>query len=326
MILMPYVRVAYTSLYANIVGPYERRLNRLLLGQLRPEDPEPPVRQQNAAADPAPGNAGGRAQEANVDENPGLLANIFGLGRAVRGLFDEPVEVDVRLELGAGDEVEEAEAEEEAAAQELAQELAAEAEELQEQDRALAERLQRAADELQAEEGRGNADDNARPQAQAPQQQERQEQQQRERNGNRANNNNRRARRNRNNNRDRAGDEPRPPSLFSELINHVVTSLLLPAISWGAGEMIRRVVPKTWILTSGATGPLFFRQTKNHRESLLQYRWGRSLVGGCLFIVLKDAFYLLVKYRKVQARLNRHVRPVVPNITSAAAAAATTSP
>ena len=40
---------------------------------------------------------------------------------------------------------------------------------------------------------------------------------------------------------------------------------------------------------------------------LLQQRWGRSVVGGCLFVVLKDALMLYVKWRMARMQRNRKV-------------------
>jgi len=91
------------------------------------------------------------------------------------------------------------------------------------------------------------------------------------------------------------------PSLLTTVINGIVTSLLFPAISYGMGELIRAVVPKAWV-----TPPRFRRPA----TGILQEQWGRSLVGGCLFVVLKDAFALYTKYRRVQVKAHRRVKNV----------------
>jgi hypothetical protein len=65
------------------------------------------------------------------------------------------------------------------------------------------------------------------------------------------------------------------------------------------GELIRATLPKARV-TRGWRRP----------AGLLQEQWGRSLVGGCLFVVLKDAIALYTKYRRVQVKANRRVRNV----------------
>ncbi|KAK3503141.1 hypothetical protein B0T13DRAFT_501315 [Neurospora crassa] len=98
---------------------------------------------------------------------------------------------------------------------------------------------------------------------------------------------------------------------FTDLTNNVVTSLLFPFISYGMGELLRLILPRSWtsppkaIVTSG-----FFRSEKIMQGGpggLLQQRWGRSLAGGCLFVVIRDVFELYAKYRNVQAKKARRI-------------------
>ncbi|KAK3488225.1 uncharacterized protein B0T23DRAFT_225042 [Neurospora hispaniola] len=102
-----------------------------------------------------------------------------------------------------------------------------------------------------------------------------------------------------------------PPVSFTDLTNNVVTSLLFPFISYGMGELLRLSLPRSWtspprpIGTSG-----FFRSGKIMQGGpggLLQQRWGRSLAGGCLFVVIRDVFELYAKYRNVQAKKARRI-------------------
>ncbi|KAH7039764.1 uncharacterized protein B0I36DRAFT_309242 [Microdochium trichocladiopsis] len=89
--------------------------------------------------------------------------------------------------------------------------------------------------------------------------------------------------------------------------NFIAGALTFPAVCYGAGEILRAVLPARMV-TRPLRGPL---------TGLLQERWGRSLVGGCLFVVLKDAFFLYVKYRRAMIRplrkivneKNRNVHP-----------------
>ncbi|KAI0484860.1 hypothetical protein GGR56DRAFT_47349 [Xylariaceae sp. FL0804] len=80
----------------------------------------------------------------------------------------------------------------------------------------------------------------------------------------------------------------------------VTGALLFPAVCYGMGEVLRRTLPSRFV-TKPASAP---------STGLLQERWGRSLIGGCLFVVMKDAFFLYVKYRKVMNRSHRRIRNV----------------
>ena len=42
-------------------------------------------------------------------------------------------------------------------------------------------------------------------------------------------------------------------------------------------------------------------------RGLLQEKWGRSLVGGCLFVVVKDAVGLYVRWKMAQMHRGRRV-------------------
>ncbi|KAI0204981.1 hypothetical protein F4808DRAFT_317026 [Astrocystis sublimbata] len=81
-------------------------------------------------------------------------------------------------------------------------------------------------------------------------------------------------------------------------INFIAGALLWPGVCYGAGEVLRYILPSRFVTKlpwTSATG-------------LLQERWGRSLVGGCLFVVLKDVFFLYVKYRRMMNRPYRRIK------------------
>ncbi|KAI5865142.1 hypothetical protein GGS23DRAFT_557884 [Durotheca rogersii] len=81
-------------------------------------------------------------------------------------------------------------------------------------------------------------------------------------------------------------------------INFITGALLYPSVCYGMGELLRLALPSRFI-TRPASGP---------NTSILQERWGRSLVGGCLFVVLKDVFFLWVKYRKIMNQPFRRIK------------------
>ncbi|KAI1467610.1 uncharacterized protein F4812DRAFT_430156 [Daldinia caldariorum] len=82
------------------------------------------------------------------------------------------------------------------------------------------------------------------------------------------------------------------------LENFLAGSLLFPGVCYGMGELLRYVLPSR----------LVNRPASGFPTGLLQERWGRSLVGGCLFVVLKDVFFLWVKYRRIMTRSSRRIR------------------
>ncbi|UPL03678.1 hypothetical protein LCI18_014612 [Fusarium solani-melongenae] len=91
-------------------------------------------------------------------------------------------------------------------------------------------------------------------------------------------------------------------TILSGVSNAIVSALILPGLSYAMGELLRLALPKSWTMTSpqGSTG----------RPGLLQQQWGRSLVGGCLYVVMKDVLRLYTKYRKVAAIGKRRVKNV----------------
>jgi FANCL C-terminal domain len=85
----------------------------------------------------------------------------------------------------------------------------------------------------------------------------------------------------------------------SSLADTVLGALLFPAISAGMGGLLRLALPKAW-----TTPPSVFERG---RAGIFQSRWGRSVVGGCLFVLLKDALVLYCRWRLAQTHRKRRV-------------------
>ncbi|KAI1365598.1 hypothetical protein F5Y08DRAFT_172262 [Xylaria arbuscula] len=81
-------------------------------------------------------------------------------------------------------------------------------------------------------------------------------------------------------------------------INFITGALLYPSVCYGVGELMRLMLPSRFITKPPSGSP----------TGLLQERWGRSFIGGCLFVVLKDAFFLYVKYKKIMNRPSRRIK------------------
>lgn len=103
----------------------------------------------------------------------------------------------------------------------------------------------------------------------------------------------------------------------------VLGALAFPTLAELSGEVLRLALPSSWTMTEAAasgasvsaggflgalglrtfSGPTALRSGRG----LLQEKWGRSLVGGCLFVVLKDAVMLYVRWRSARMHKERRV-------------------
>ncbi|KAI9372659.1 hypothetical protein BJX61DRAFT_427004 [Aspergillus egyptiacus] len=84
----------------------------------------------------------------------------------------------------------------------------------------------------------------------------------------------------------------------SSLADIVLGALAFPAISASMGGLLKYVLPKSWTTPSGL---------EKGRPGLLQTRWGRSAIGGCVFVLLKDALVLYCRWKLAQTHRRRKV-------------------
>jgi hypothetical protein len=82
----------------------------------------------------------------------------------------------------------------------------------------------------------------------------------------------------------------------------VLGALLFPAIAGMSGELLKFWLPRSW-----TTPARLYRVRPPVLQGLLQAKWGRSLIGGCLFVVLKDAVVLYVRWKMAQMHRRRRV-------------------
>ncbi|KAJ6071771.1 hypothetical protein N7499_009785 [Penicillium canescens] len=85
----------------------------------------------------------------------------------------------------------------------------------------------------------------------------------------------------------------------SNLADAILGALIFPAISASMGGLLQCVLPKAWTTPSLAL--------ERGRPGLLQTRWGRSVVGGCAFVLLKDALVLYCRWKLAQSHRRRKV-------------------
>ncbi|KAF2661180.1 hypothetical protein K491DRAFT_687662 [Lophiostoma macrostomum CBS 122681] len=77
----------------------------------------------------------------------------------------------------------------------------------------------------------------------------------------------------------------------------ILGALIFPSVAAAVGEALKHALPKAWV-TPPATGK---------PTGFLQNHWGRSLVGGCLFVGVKDAVMLYVRWKMAQNHRKRRV-------------------
>lgn len=83
------------------------------------------------------------------------------------------------------------------------------------------------------------------------------------------------------------------------LADIVLGALVFPAISASMGGLLKYVLPKSWTTPTSVL--------ERSRPGLLQTRWGRSVVGGCMFVLLKDALVLYCRWKLAQTHRRRKV-------------------
>ena len=88
----------------------------------------------------------------------------------------------------------------------------------------------------------------------------------------------------RNRGRNEHGEFWRGDVSLDRVASTVVGALAFPTISHIMGTILKHSLPSSWV-----TPPFSYGRTMLNR-GLLKEQWGRSLVGGCLFVVLKDMF------------------------------------
>lgn len=299
--LFPFVSLTYNNIYYEFFGAFERHLNRALRARPAEEDREAAPRREGGQAAGQQGQGEGQ-QGGNEEQEQSIWAAMWGLGQAIVGIFRDqeivleaevlphrPGQGDVELQIEVGEE----EQFDENDARVIAQEFVDMTDEVE---------AQRQPPDAAAQQNPAQAaqvDDNPQP-APAPQQLGEPAVQRGEAQAEQVQNND-------------DMDEPVPEAdnnrvaggTLRDIVSSIVLSLLYPSICFGMGELLRVSLPRSWVTRPGPPWG-----TRPQATGLLQRRWGRSLVGGCLYVVLKDAFQLYAKYRQVQQKSKRRVRNV----------------
>ena len=81
----------------------------------------------------------------------------------------------------------------------------------------------------------------------------------------------------------------------SKIFDLMMGALCFPAVASAMGELLKFGLPRKWI------------EPSSRHPSFLQNKWGRTIVGGCLFVVMKDTLQLYSKYRTARDHRLRRV-------------------
>ncbi|TAQ83240.1 hypothetical protein B7494_g8436 [Chlorociboria aeruginascens] len=98
------------------------------------------------------------------------------------------------------------------------------------------------------------------------------------------------------------------------LITSTMGALFFPVLSSYMGDILEATLPARWV-TKRLVEPSRWLPGRNNQlvsQGLLQEKWGRTIIGGCLLVVLKDVVTLYCKWKKARdfgkARIVDYVR------------------
>ncbi|GAB7361972.1 hypothetical protein MBLNU230_g2009t1 [Neophaeotheca triangularis] len=82
----------------------------------------------------------------------------------------------------------------------------------------------------------------------------------------------------------------------------ILGALLFPSLASASGELLKLLLPHSWTVP-----PLAHVGLRAKGGGILQHKWGRSLIGGCLLVAAKDAVVLYVRWRMAVMHRGRRV-------------------
>lgn len=81
-----------------------------------------------------------------------------------------------------------------------------------------------------------------------------------------------------------------------QFVSSVIGALVFPPIAAIMGDILKYILPSSFIAPKVAS----CYSSKVIKKGILTERWGRTVIGGCLFVLLKDAFTLYCKWKKAR--------------------------
>ena len=89
------------------------------------------------------------------------------------------------------------------------------------------------------------------------------------------------------------------PIIVNVVLEKAIGALLFPTIASSVGMALELVLPLRWTVPP--------TRWNKYPAGFLQSRFGRSVAGGCLFVVLKDSLLLYSKYKMAQIHKQRRI-------------------
>jgi len=115
-------------------------------------------------------------------------------------------------------------------------------------------------------------------------------------------------------NRQRVIRRPNLTYSTSNLADTILGALIFPSIAAAMGQLLKYTLPSAWVTppsgtpaTSWLGGWVNTSGRAGKATGFLQTRWGRSIVGGCLFVGFKDAVLLYVRWKMAQNHRRRRI-------------------
>lgn len=111
-----------------------------------------------------------------------------------------------------------------------------------------------------------------------------------------------------------AGDlfgNPRPASIpIRSPITLVTGALFFPALSSLAGDLLYYLLPSALTIAKPLSRTMFWQRStaSSSAHKFLQERWARTVLGGCLLVLGRDAVVLYCKWRRASDWGERHVQ------------------
>ncbi|KAF2167208.1 hypothetical protein M409DRAFT_22637 [Zasmidium cellare ATCC 36951] len=94
----------------------------------------------------------------------------------------------------------------------------------------------------------------------------------------------------------------------SAIAETAIGAIAFPTLAGLAGEALKLVLPTSWTTPPAPNCRWGSRWgTQTGVKGFLQNKWARSIVGGCLLVVAKDALMLYVRWRMAQMHRGRRV-------------------
>ncbi|KAG8525921.1 uncharacterized protein KY384_000683 [Bacidia gigantensis] len=93
------------------------------------------------------------------------------------------------------------------------------------------------------------------------------------------------------------------PIIMNVVLERAMSALLFPFVSSGVGMILKQVLPEKWVFPP----PYWTYRATDWPSGFLQSQFGRSVAGGCLFVVLKDSLLLYAKYKHAQIHRHRKI-------------------